>query len=258
MDRSTVEALLSRGCSTRDIARELGCSQTTVRGLLSTYELSTVGRPGAKRSYSDESLVAALPLSKTWTELAQRVSVGSRRASAASLRRRAAELELDASHLDENNGRTPVRAEPPPAVPSDFSRFGETAEFLAAAWYTAHGYQVSLTGERCAFDLFAFAGSGQHPRRVQVKSSTRRNGAGWRVSLTTSKYDSSAPAGANGKRVETRYSAQEIDEFFIVIADLSMFRIPIAATAGRAALTLPGRFAKFRVDLPQHPHASKK
>lgn len=62
--------------------------------------------------------------------------------------------------------------------------------------------------------------------KVQVKTTTAREGRAWKVFVSTT---------SGGRRA---YADGEVDEFFVVDGDGTCYRIPAAAVAGKKALSL--------------------
>ena len=123
---------------------------------------------------------------------------------------------------------TPPLPSPQPVPESAWSpgpaRLSRAAPTIAAAWYTLRGGDVSWPLEPCRYDLLVADRSGL--RRVQVKSTTTREGNAWKVYVSTT---------SGGRRC---YEAGEVDEFFIVDGDGACFQIPVSAVDSKKALSL--------------------
>lgn len=104
---------------------------------------------------------------------------------------------------------------------------------LAAAWFTLCGNDVSWPLEPSRYDLLVATNAGI--LRVQVKTTTTRVGATWKVYLSTS---------SGGRRT---YGHDEIDIFFIVDGDMNYYLIPVVAVGGLHAIHLRG-YDRFRQD----------
>jgi hypothetical protein len=126
-----------------------------------------------------------------------------------------------------------VAADPAGARRPDASRLSRAGPLLAAAWFMLCGDDVSWPLEPCRYDLVVSAG--RRVRRVQVKTTTTRAGGTWKVYLSTSRQG------------RTTYSADEIDDFFIIDGDLNFYVIPIGVVAGLHAIHLSA-YEHHRVD----------
>jgi hypothetical protein len=143
-------------------------------------------------------------------------------------------LGLDTSHLSglRHNGGQPAEAQAEAAELAAQLKFLRVAAgALAAAWFTLRGCAVSFPAEPTIYDLLADTPQGI--KRVQVKTTTSFQKYGWQASVghrpdTHSKKTSSLLA----------YSPDEIDLFFIVDGDMTMYLIPSRAVAGRVMILL--------------------
>jgi hypothetical protein len=102
---------------------------------------------------------------------------------------------------------------------------------LAATWFMLRGCAVSLPAEPTVYDLLADTPQGI--MRVQVKTTTSATKNGWQVGVghrpdTHSKRKGNVLA----------YSPDEIDLFFVVDGDMTMYLIPSRAIAGRVGILL--------------------
>lgn len=104
------------------------------------------------------------------------------------------------------------------------ARLSRVAASIAATWYGLRGWDVSWPLEPRRYDLLVT--SGDEVRRVQIKSTTTREGRAWKVYVSTT---------SGGRR---SYEPSEVDEFFIIDGDGSCFRIPVDVVAGKKALSL--------------------
>lgn len=103
---------------------------------------------------------------------------------------------------------------------------------LAAAWFTLCGCDVSWPLEPCRYDLLVDEGKGS--RRIQVKTTTVRAGATWKVYLSSS------------GRARRTYDPEDIDAFFVITSDMNYFLIPVAVVGGLQAIHLAG-YEEFRL-----------
>ena len=113
----------------------------------------------------------------------------------------------------------------------DPTRLRHAGALLAAAWYTMCGQDVSWPLEPARYDLSVHR-AGVF-RRVQVKTTVARAGESWKAYISTS------------RRGRTTYSADEIDEFFIIDGDLGMYIIPVDDVVGLHALHLR-RYERYK------------
>jgi hypothetical protein len=101
---------------------------------------------------------------------------------------------------------------------------------LAAAWFALRGCAVSLPVEPTDVDLLARTPGGMS--RVQVKTTTFYGKDGWMVSV------GHHPDTHSKKGQLLAYDPDEIDLFFIVDGDMTMYLIPSRAIAGRVRILL--------------------
>jgi hypothetical protein len=101
---------------------------------------------------------------------------------------------------------------------------------LAATWFALRGCAVSLPIEPTRYDLLA--GTPEGIRRVQVKTTTCNSKDGWTASV------GHHPDTHSKKGHRLAYDPDEIDLFFIVDGDMTMYLIPSRAIAGRVGILL--------------------
>ena len=143
-------------------------------------------------------------------------------------------LGLDTGHL---NAVSHVGRQPPESVPlvSTLPMRPEhlrvAAPVTAAAWFTLRGCAVSLPVEPAVYDLLVDTPEGL--MRVQVKSTTSKHKSnGWMAGI------GHHPDTHSKKGNQLAYSPDEIDLFFIVDGDMTMYLIPSRAIAGRVGILL--------------------
>jgi hypothetical protein len=124
----------------------------------------------------------------------------------------------------------------------------EAAIGHAVAWFLSRGYTPSIPVASVRYDLVVDSDSGL--QRIQVKSTTQRDRYGrWIVGITRLAYDRlKVERNAEGQRTRQAYGVDEIDFFFIVVADGSHYLIPVAETAGAANIVLNQKYAAYRVN----------
>ena len=232
-------AAVAASTSWRGVLRALGLlgtSSAALRSVRSHAERLEVdhGHFTEQRRWSDAELRTAVAGAGSWPDVT--VALGLKGGSATTtVKGHAARLGLEADHLD----KAPAPAQASRLAP-DTAHLGRAGALLAAGWYTLCGANVSWPLEPARYDLLVGAGAGI--RRVQVKTTTTREGGSWKVYLSTSRQG------------RTLYSADEIDEFFIVDGDLSYYVIPLGAARGVHAVHLSA-YERFRV--PTYATAQK-
>ena len=112
------------------------------------------------------------------------------------------------------------------------------AGMVAATWFTLRGCDVSLPIEPTRYDLLVGAADGIN--RVQVKTTTYAGPDGWTVTV------GHHPDTHSKKGHLLAYDPDEIDLFFIVDGDMTMYLIPSRAIAGRVRILLR-TYAKYIV-----------
>jgi PD-(D/E)XK endonuclease len=101
---------------------------------------------------------------------------------------------------------------------------------VAAAWFALRGCAVSFPAEPTVYDLLADTPQGI--MRVQVKSTTSVRKDGWQVGV------GHHPDTHSKKGYLLAYSPDEIDLFFIIDGDMTIYLIPSRAIAGRVVIVL--------------------
>jgi len=104
-------------------------------------------------------------------------------------------------------------------------------------WFLLCGYNTSLPMEPTIYDLLVSMPGGI--RRVQVKTTTYNND-GRVVQVGRRPYS----VGNRARLVP--YDPDEVDFFFIVDGDLTMYLIPSRVIAGRVGI-VPGNYSEFSV-----------
>ncbi len=145
----------------------------------------------------------------------------------------AVRLGLETNHLNRLAHDRRLPSEPPAGVTSlkaDPKYLRVAAGTMAAAWFALRGCAVSLPIEPTEFDLLARTPDGIS--RVQVKTTTFYGKDGWMVSV------GHHPDTHSKKGHLLAYDPDEIDLFFIVDGDMTMYLIPSRAIAGRVRILL--------------------
>jgi PD-(D/E)XK endonuclease len=123
-------------------------------------------------------------------------------------------------------------------LPAQLKYLRIAAETLAAAWFALRGCTVSFPLGSASYDLLV--GTADGIRRVQVKTTTCTNKNGWQVGV------GHHPDTHSKKGRRLAYGPDEIDWFFIVDGDMTMYLIPGRAIAGRIGIQLR-TYAKYIV-----------
>ncbi|WP_194385631.1 group I intron-associated PD-(D/E)XK endonuclease [Microbacterium invictum] len=221
---------IAASVSWRGVLRELNLVATSAGAMRSVRSRADhlgleYGHFAGQRRWNEEQLQSAVATETSWTEVVDALGLTGR--SAVSIvKGHAARLELDVSHL------TPIPADARPSPKLDLHRLGRAGALLAASWYTLSGHDVSWPLEPSRFDLIVHTVHGM--RRVQVKTTTSRRSDKWQVYLSTT----------HGER--TTYDPDEIDDFFIINADLECYLIPVEAVGGLHMIQLSA-YEQYRV-----------
>lgn len=190
-------------------------------------------RPGPRPKWTDVELAQAVRESMSWREVQSRLQSGY-----GTPQRRAQELRLDVAHLSDANHLLEPTCPPLDAFRSP-KRFHVAAESLASAWYAMHGFDVFVpAGQGNVVDLVAVSPDGT-PRKVQVKSSQRPVGTGWVMAPTRTP--------TRTQRAPSAYLAEQVDEFFFVAGDLTMYRFPFSLVADKARVSVGRKYHKYQV-----------
>jgi PD-(D/E)XK endonuclease len=187
-----------------------------------------------KRRWSDDDLRQAVVECRSWEEVITRLGLSTASGNVQPhVKSHTVRLGLDTDHL---RAVSHVGRQPPEAVPLVSSQPMESkhlrvaAPVTAAAWFMLRGCAVSLPAEPTVYDLLADTPLGI--MRVQVKSTTRAHKDGWQASV------GHHPDTHSKKGYVLAYSPDEIDLFFIVDGDMTMYLIPSRAIAGRVGISL--------------------
>ncbi len=232
-DDQLIEAI-ALSTSWRGTLRALGLKATSAGAMRSVRfhadQLGVnYGHFRGQRGWNEAQLRSAVTGAKSWSEVASQLGLlgGS---AVATVKGHAARLDLPTDHLVKQPVANSVDGGKPRI--GNLSRAGS---LLAASWFTLCGRDISWPLEPCRYDFVVDGQSGL--RRVQVKTTTVRAGASWKVFLSTTR----------GKRIT--YDPDEIDDFFIVDGDLNYFLIPVATVGGLHMIHL-GAYRRFRLEKP--------
>lgn len=188
-----------------------------------------------KRRWSDEQLRQAVADCNSWEEVILRLGLSAEHGSIAPhIKSHTVRLGLDTEHLKgiSHVGRQPPGAVPDvAALPTDPKNLRAAAESIAAAWFTVRGCTVSIPATPAIYDLLVE--TPERLMRVQVKSTTRAHkDSGWLAGI------GHHPDTHSKKGSVLAYSPDEIDLFFIIDGDMSIYLIPSRTVAGRITILL--------------------
>lgn len=223
-------AAVASAQSWRGTLRELGLSGTSsgsmrsVRARAEALDLDYRHFTGQRR-WTEDELGSAVRDATTWTDAALRLGL-SGGSGVATVKGHAARLGLDTSHLVATGEGVTDAPRP------DLARLDRAGPLLAAAWFTLSGADVSWPLEPARYDLLVTTRGGT--RRVQVKTTTTRAGATWKVYLSTS------------RRGRQTYSPDEIDDFFVIDGELRQYLIPAVVVGGLHAIHV-GAYGRYQV-----------
>lgn len=197
----------------------------------------------AKREFLESELREAVEGSKNWADVMEKLGYR-RQKDAARVRSEVCQLGIDTSGLTRSYGSNKPLAplsDQFPEIRSDVRGLGAVGVPLATAWFSSRGYPVSIpVSENSPYDLLIDSPS-QGICKVQVKTSTSTLSSGaFAVKLRRSVYE-------NGVYVLRPYSVEEVDYFFAVTADLSMYLIPYAVVTDKFTVALGAKYQNFRV-----------
>jgi hypothetical protein len=198
--------------------------------------LDTVHFTG-QRQWSDRKLREVMRDATCWADVIAGLGVSDGTASRVRIKGHAMRLGLDCTILRPSEPSRP--AEEPFKLTLRPEMLRAAAPALATAWFTLHGCAVALPMEPEVYDLLITTENGI--QRVQVKSSERPGRDGhWDVGIGRRPYvlDKSA--------TKMPYDPDDIDLFFIVLGDGSLYLIPSAVLAGRIRV-YADTYAPYRV-----------
>jgi hypothetical protein len=224
--------------SWRGVMRELGLCPTSagsiriVKRHVSRLGLDTSHFSG-QRHWSDAQLRRAVASAYSWSEMLSELGLTGNADDRTRIKAHSARLGLDLSRLDPPHKGVPAQLEFKP----DIKHLRDAGTSIAAMWFLLCGYNTSLPMEPTIYDLLVSMPGGI--RRVQVKTTTYHNG-GRVVQVGRRPYS----VGNRARLVP--YDPDEVDFFFIVDGDLTMYLIPSRVIAGRVGI-VPGNYSEFSV-----------
>ncbi|MCL2581072.1 MAG: group I intron-associated PD-(D/E)XK endonuclease, partial [Streptosporangiales bacterium] len=218
----------------RGVMRTLGI-QTNSAGVMTRIRRDVarlkvdVSHFKGSRTWSDAELIRAVTTSFTWDDVLSALGLATvQQSTRQHLVRHAARLGLEISHLE---SPSPAAVTPTPVHP-DLANLRSAAPSMAAAWFTLRGCPASFPAEPATFDLLASMQDGV--KRVQVKTTTTwdKHRKSWLARIGR------RPHSEGNRAPLIPYDPDEIDLFFIVDGDLTMYLIPVRDIAGKTSLLL--------------------
>lgn len=208
-----------------------------------TAPLPRKSRHASLPQFDHDEVLAIGESASTWTEFRDALGFSGGSGYVAA-QRVASEHGLPVDHFRTRTDPSPMPAservaEDFPGSPQEqHLRFAATA--VATSWFMERGYMVSLPVEPAIYDLVAETATGL--RRVQVKSTNaKERGSGhWICRIGRRPYRS-----GNQFAPMVPYSANDIDYFFIVCGDGSVYLIPIDVVDGLLSVTLGLKYQAF-------------
>jgi PD-(D/E)XK nuclease superfamily protein len=189
-----------------------------------------------KRRWSDDDLRRAVAECHSWEEVINRLGLSTASGSVQPhVKSHTVRLGLDTDHL---KAVSHVGRQPPEAVPvistlrMEPKHLRVAAPVTAAAWFMLRGCAVSFPAEPTVYDLLADTPQGI--TRVQAKTTTSATkNYGWMAGV-----GHHPDTHSKKKSYVLAYSPDEIDLFFIVDGDMTLYLIPSRAIAGRVGISL--------------------
>lgn len=225
-------AAVAAATSWRGVMRKLGLSPSnggttlTIRRHVARLGLDT-SHFKRNRSWSHAVLQRAVTESRTWEEVLTTLGLSPRAGGERTLvKAHAMRLGLDISHL----GHPAPHMAAACGFRPDLARLRQAAESLAAAWFVLCGCNVAVPAVSDSCDLLVSTSEGM--KGVQVKTTTLKTKDGWMVRIGRRPYSTGNHA------LLVPYDPEEIELFFIVDGDLTVYVIPSRAVGGRTTILL--------------------
>jgi hypothetical protein len=229
---SQLASAVAKSRSWRGVMRELGLGVTSagsiqaVKRHVNRLDLDTSHFTGQRR-WSDAQLRRAVAGAYSWRELLDELGLAHDSADDRTrVKAHSVRLALDLSRLqppDATQGSVPKLA-------IDLRRLRDAGTTIAAMWFLLCGCNASVPLEPTVYDLLVSMPNGV--KRVQVKTTTYNGKDGWRAQVGRHPYS----LGNNG--LLAPYDPDDLDFFFILNGDLTMYLIPSLVLAGRVMILL--------------------
>lgn len=128
-------------------------------------------------------------------------------------------------------------------APTNLSR---AALGVVLQWFLSRGYMVSLPVDPTYYDLIVESDEGL--KKVQVKTTTFRDPASgcWVVNVSRTAYDGESSLNSGGRRKTVSYESSQVDIFFILTSDGSVYLVPLEALGSVKRINLDIKYAKYR------------
>jgi hypothetical protein len=226
-----LRAVVPKSANWHEVMRALGLPTTSagriraVRRHVDNLGLDTSHFRG-KRRWTDAQLRQAIIGCHAWNDVLAFLGLTPGDSDARTrVKAQAIRLGLDISHL----GR-PRPEGNPSAMRPILGHLRDAGSALAASWFALCGCLVSWPLEPAIYDLIVTTPAGL--QRVQVKTTTGMTKDGWSVTVGRRPY-------SPGNRVSAiPYDPDDLDLFFIVDGDMTMYVIPSRVLAGRVRVLL--------------------
>jgi Holliday junction resolvase-like predicted endonuclease len=206
-------------------SRPGGNTAQNVRRTINEFGLSSSHlnkQTGPKTAITHQSIESAIQESSSWSEVAKKLQCSHNTAKTYALK-----FGID---FEKITNRSAAPSVAPLTAPHGRQQLHNAAESLAAYWYEANGYEVFRPLTDGGTDLLI--SDGGIFSRVQVKSSVSKSNA---VGISR-----------NGHK---GYLSTEVDEFFVVMADSRIYRLPFDAVGAKVSLVMSSKYDKYRVEL---------
>lgn len=190
---------------------------------------------GPYLTWGEDDLRRSVASSKRWKDVQEDL-----RCSYLTARKYAERWGIDVSHIEAaDHMRIPST---PPLDDKGLTpeRLRYASESIAKSWYMLRGFETFEPERTSVVDLLILE-SGEF-RKVQVKTASSRSGSNWNVGIARH-------LPGTDRRGFAPYDASEVDEFFIVTLDGSMYRIPIQAVEGKMSACLGKKYDGYRVQM---------
>lgn len=128
--------------------------------------------------------------------------------------------------------------------PSHLSRSGVGS---AIEWFLSRGYDVSVPVEPTHYDLVV--GSDDGLKRVQVKTTNYKDDErSFKVNVYWLSYEPDAECRKTySKRRKKPYTKEQVDLFYVLTGEGSVYLIPLEALNGQQTIVLGGKYRKFKI-----------
>ena len=110
----------------------------------------------------------------------------------------------------------------------------------------SRGYVPSVPVDQVSYDLIVDSDDGL--KRVQIKTTTQMDKSGhWNAQTHKRIYDKTRTLNASGKRRKVPYEPDEVDIFFIMTGDRSVYIVPYAVVGTKKHLSLGPNYDQYKL-----------